>query len=491
MTLFKSSYLTAIVTFAFLLCSLVPTANAEDTTEPKNIFAENGFAHILGPNPAITTGDEDAWDGWNIESADIIKHRHTYYWYFHGRGLKERENIQESLKRGTRGEHPMGYRIGVATAPTPLGPWTKYENNPILDYGPLDTWDGRGNACATVLKAIDSGEDDSEKFYMWYNNTGGGRRGIGLATAPHPLGPWKRYEDNPIVEWPAGWLCSVMEVNGKLHMYHGGDGVKFSLATADKPEGPWTMYEHNPLVTRGDWSAWDDGGHSEGKVLYHEGVFHFFYGGSHSPPPGSPGTSESLESIGYAYSFNGYEFTRYAANPVVLWERTPDTSAYGEVQALVEPPFIYLYHTIRYISRDLWTAPRGEDLGIQVLSINPHFRLSMPILNMNSLDPKKQSLLENCCPVSLQTASNLALTIECNYNAEAKAGLLLHVISSYDGINYNNIDLYSFDVGLRAGQTTNQTFELTPKAQFIKVKVENLDKSNPVKSLNVTATLGN
>ncbi|MFC1739398.1 hypothetical protein ACFL1G_10165 [Planctomycetota bacterium] len=478
-----------LVIAALLLCSFAAKAGALNEAKQRNVFAEKGFIHILGPNPAIITGDKDAWDGWNIESADIIKHRHTYYWYYHGRGIKERENIQKSYKTGKR-EHPMGYRIGIATAPTPLGPWTKYENNPILDYGPLDTWDGGGNACATVLKAREPGEGNSEKFYMWYNNIGGQRRAIGLATAPHPLGPWKRYEGNPIVEWPAGWLCSVMEVNGKLHMYHGGDGVKFSLATADKPEGPWTMYEHNPLMTRGDWSAWDDGGHSEGKVLYHEGVFHFFYGGSHSPPPGTPGTSESLESIGYAYSFDGYKFNRYAANPVVLWERTPDTSAYGEVQALVEPPFIYLYHTIRYISRDLWTAPRGEDLGIQVLSTNPHFRLSMPILNLDLLDPKKHSLLENCCPVSLQAASNLALTIECNYNAEAKAGLRMHIISSYDGINYDTTDLYTFDNVLQPGRLARKTFHLESKAKFITVLVENLDENESVSDVKITATLG-
>ena len=390
---FKNSRMLVIAIVALLLCSFATMANAKNVAPKRNVFAERGFIHILGPNPAIMTGDEKAWDGWNIESSDIIKDKNTYYWYYHGRSIVERDNIQKEYKTGKK-EHPSGYRLGIATAPTPLGPWTKYGKNPILDYGPLDTWDGWGNACACILKARESDDGDAEKYYMWYNGWGrtkeGKRtRGIGLATASNPLGPWKRYEGNPIIEWPHGWLCSVVEVNGKLHMYHGGDGVPFSLATADKPEGPWTKYKYNPLITRGDWGDWDDGGHSEAKVLYREGVFHFFYGGSPYPP-------QSFESIGYAFSFDGYNWIEYSGNPVVPRERTPDASAFGEVQALIEPPYVYLYYTLRYNSRDFWKAPRGEDLGINVLSIDPRFSLSMPILMMDSLGPRQSSRIQAC-----------------------------------------------------------------------------------------------
>jgi len=88
----------------------------------KNVFAEKGFIHVMGPSPAIVPGEKDAWDGWILECCDIFKDEFTYYWYYHARGDKKL--------------YPKGYHVGVATAPTPLGPWTKHKGNPILDYGP-------------------------------------------------------------------------------------------------------------------------------------------------------------------------------------------------------------------------------------------------------------------------------------------------------------------------------------------------------------------
>ena len=435
----------------------------------RNIFTEKGFIHILGPNPALIPGDEKAWDGYVIESCDIFKDHHTYYWYYHAVG-KDKDLW------------PEGYRIGVATAPSPLGPWTKYEKNPIMDLGPRGSWEDGWVACACILKeGAYNIERGTAKYYMWYSG-GSYKEGvvgnIGLATASNPLGPWKKYEGNPIIE-DFGYLCGVVRLDGKFYMYTEHpigvtDHGPFCLATADKPEGPWTRYEGNPVLPPGDWGAWDASGFSEAKVLYHEGVFHCFYSGSRTP---------KLESIGYAYSVDGHNFTKYSGNPVVPKEGTPDASAYAEVQALIEPPFVYLYHTLRYISK------KGEDLGIQVLSINPHFSLAMPILNLDSLAPSTASGLAACCPASLESVSNLVLTTKCTYDADAKAGLRIHVRSSYDGTNYDNVDLYSFDIDLKAGQTIRKTVELTPKARFVKVIAENLDNSCNA-TVKIAATLG-
>ena len=71
------------------------------------------FVQIPGPNPILTPGPEDAWDGQIIEASDAFKDFGTYYLYYHGNGGR-------------------GYQLGVATAPGPLGPFTKHGKEPVL-----------------------------------------------------------------------------------------------------------------------------------------------------------------------------------------------------------------------------------------------------------------------------------------------------------------------------------------------------------------------
>jgi len=181
----------------------------------KNILAEKGFIHIMGPSPAIVPGEKHAWDGWILESCDILKDGDTYYWYYHARGDKKL--------------YPKGYRIGVATAPTPLGPWTRYEGNPILDYGPEGSWEEYVVACNCVMKeGAYNLRPEKDTYYMWYSGCrrpteskragGPSRWDIGLAVANSPVGPWKRYEGNPVIE-DFGYLAGVVRVNGKFYMY--------------------------------------------------------------------------------------------------------------------------------------------------------------------------------------------------------------------------------------------------------------------------------
>jgi hypothetical protein len=440
----------------------------------KNVLAENGFIHVMGPSPAIVPGEKGAWDDWILECCDCFKDGDTYYWYYHARG-------DETL-------YPKGYRVGVATAPTPLGPWTRYERNPILDYGPDGSWDEGSVDCVCVMKTGASNlSPEDETYYMWYSADGPTGRHIGLATASSPVGPWKKYKGNPVVE-DFGYLGSVAKVDGKFYMFaqypvdEATDQGPFCVATADRPEGPWTKYDRNPILEPGDWGAWDDGGYSEAGVRYNDGVFHWFYGGT---------KTLKLESIGYAYSFDGYNWTKYAGNPVIPLTRVPDASGFAEVKHLIEPPFIYIYHTLRYFSnlyneKGDWAT---EHLAIQVLSTTPNFRLPFPIMQLKSLGPNQESGLEQCCPVSLESASGCALTVECRYASQAKAGLRLHVRSSYDGVAYDSHDLCSFDLEASPGETARRTVELTPKARFFKVTCENLDGSGDISMLNVTATV--
>jgi hypothetical protein len=338
----------------FALASMPILAWAGGDAPPRNDLLETGvFIQIPGPNPILTPGSPGSWDDRILETSDAFKDFGTYYLYYHGASEKH------------------GYRIGVATSTHPLGPFTRHGNKPLIDVGPEGTWDDRATACAMILR------QDEKQYYMWYFGTGSlpgdKRSGIGLATAEHPLGPWKKFEGNPLL-YESGYVGGVVQVKGRYYLYtehpigyRCPDYGPVALFTADKPEGPWKPYADNPVMDVGEWGEWDEAGISEAEVLYHSGVFHMFYGG------GKPYDPRILtrESIGYAYSFDGVHWIKYGLNPVVTRELNPNAAAFAEVHTIMEPPFIYLYHTLRY--KKPWRPrfekqfPSVEDLGVQVL----------------------------------------------------------------------------------------------------------------------------
>ena len=72
----------------------------------------------------------------------------------------------------------------------------------------------------------------------------------------------------------------------------------------------------------------------------------------------------------------------------------------------------------------------------------------------------------------------------------AREPIRVHVLSSYDGINYDTADLYTFANAIEPGGTARKTVELEPKVQFIKVTVENPDPAQNVSDVKIVATLG-
>jgi hypothetical protein len=497
-----------LVCFIVMFGTLASISSAQNLAQQHNIFAERPLIHVLGPSPALSPNlDPSAVDSRMLESCDIFKDLDTYYWYYHARSQDQER-------------WPNGYRVCVATSPNILGPWKRYENNPILDHGKEGEWDSGSVDCVVLLKegAYDM-EANTEKYYLFYAAGGPTGRHIGMATADNPLGPWKKYENNPIVK-DFGYLGAVIRREGKFYMFvqhpvEVTDQGPYKIATADKPEGPWTKYDGNPVMTPGDWGAWDDGGYSEASPRFHEGVYHLIYGGT---------KTLKLESLGYAYSFDGINWQKYSANPVVPLGRVPDGSGFAEVHCFVEGSYIYVFHTLRYFTGD--GTSRGlssfnnlkeedlgkeamtehllyhnknlysgswvtEDLAIQVLTVDPKFKVAFPILHDITLGPGKSSRLAECLPIGMEAATTLSIATECAYNQNAKAGLRLHVRTSNDGVHFDTVDLTKIDIDLQAGSTTKKTIDLKPHAKFVKVIVENLDKSSSVNSVNVTATVGN
>ncbi|MBN1804580.1 MAG: hypothetical protein JW837_04970 [Sedimentisphaerales bacterium] len=443
----------------------------------KNDFIEHGrFLQIPGPNPILRPDkDRNAWDGNIIEACDAFKDFGTYYLYYHGSGEKD------------------DYQIGVATSDNPLGPFKKYEGNPIVKIGKKGDWDEMYVACAMVMK------EGVDKYYMWY--TGRNPKGpnkerwdMGLATAPGPLGPWTPHENNPLIE-DFGYVGGVVKVDGKYFMYGehprgaARDYGPLILATANAPEGPWKMYENNPVLKPGQEGEWDCGGISEAEVLYYGGVFHLFYAGT---KPYYPRTN-SRESIGYAYSFDGYNWRKYGLNPVATREENPNAAAFAEVHSIIEPPFVYIYHTLRY--KELWRPGDEklhwvEDLGVQVLVTSDEYSLEMPLQNFDTFEAGRKLSLTETPPINLSGVKRLALTAECTYNNAAEKPLRLEVVTSPDGMKFDTKPLYVFEQDMIRGETVRETFDLSTNVKYIKVLVENPDPEENITDVKVIATLG-
>ncbi|MCX7011585.1 MAG: glycoside hydrolase family protein [Candidatus Sumerlaeota bacterium] len=98
-------------------------------------------------------------------------------------------------------------RIGVATAPSPKGPWTPSPSNPILDARP-DQWDRCLTSNPTVCVARDG---RIHLIYKSASNFGQGKlvQNLGLAVADDVHGPYTRAGRSPLlphnIEDPFVW----------------------------------------------------------------------------------------------------------------------------------------------------------------------------------------------------------------------------------------------------------------------------------------------
>ena len=456
---------------------------AQDFAEQsvRQVLVEQGrFIQIPGPNPIIRTGPKGAWDSMMLEASDAFRDVDTYYFYYHGIGHGKDNEGDE-----------ISYQVGVASSKHPLGPFKKHGDGPVLERGPKGSWDDEYVACAMVLK---DGAEDEPKYYMWYTGTGKSpghhAESVGLATAKHPLGPWKKYEGNPIIK-DFGYVGGVVKVDGKYRLYsaypiswrgYKDDYRPLAVAFADSAEGPWKKYEGNPLMTKGEKGEWDDGGISEAEVLFHNGMYHMFYGGTEYHGP-------RVESIGYAYSFDGFEWYKYGQNPVAKRQANPNAAAFAEVHAIIEPPFVYLYHTLRPEHHTGRSFPWVEDLGVQISVTETPFSFDMPVLQVESLGAGETTKLADCPPLSLGSVTKASLTAECAYAKKATMPIRLYVRSSTDGLSYDTTDLTLFDNDFIAGKTARKTLDLKTNVRFIKVLVENLDRSKAASDIKVIASL--
>lgn len=81
--------------------------------------------------PLLDTGPEGAWDDHCTTNPAMIKHPNGQFWlYYKSWNTKEYEEAKGKRIRGNR-------KYGLAVADKIEGPYTKYENNPVIDFSYL------------------------------------------------------------------------------------------------------------------------------------------------------------------------------------------------------------------------------------------------------------------------------------------------------------------------------------------------------------------
>jgi len=209
----------------------------------------------------------DFWDGRATHNATIHSHNDTYYLFYTGITYLEDPPTPESP---IHEQHPLwpkargAQRIGLATAPSPEGPWTRL-NTPILKPRP-DHWDAlmTTNPAACILP--------DGKTLLAYKSAKyhGARMKYGMATADQPEGPYRRLKDDPIFEFPG------REHVEDAYLWHNGDfyeiimkdmkggisGERHAGIHATSPDGiEWTVSE--PALAYSRNLLWADGSRTE------------------------------------------------------------------------------------------------------------------------------------------------------------------------------------------------------------------------------------
>lgn len=202
--------------------------------------------------------------------------------------------------------------------------WNKYAGNPILDVSYTGGWDSLGVETASVI--IDNLAPSAERYKMWYAGQyfNSYRYDIGYATSPDGY-TWTKHS-SPVLsvgssaEWDNGFLegPSVIKDGNTYKMWYcgydaipdgnGTDGHA-NIGYATSLDGiNWVKDASNPIFTTGV-NSWDSVYVQDPHVIKENGMYYMWYGGNNVETYG--------QKVGYAWSSDGINWTKYAANPVL------------------------------------------------------------------------------------------------------------------------------------------------------------------------------
>lgn len=190
---------------------------------------------------AIARGPAGSWDEQSVFTPGILV-AEDKYWLFY-------TAVPKPFTNGDKDTPATGTAIGVASATSPEGPWTKVAGNPLIspskDHGEFDSL-RVDDACLLVRDG---------KFWMYYKGRQWAKSPaetkLGLAVADEPQGPYLKHPENPLIHgnhevlaWPMGeGVAAMIGTTGPKELtrsiQYAADGLDFSkiYQIVDVPTG--------------------------------------------------------------------------------------------------------------------------------------------------------------------------------------------------------------------------------------------------------------
>jgi Tol biopolymer transport system component len=183
--------------------------------------------------------------------------------------------------------------------------WTKPSSNPALPNGSSGTWDQNEAHYPSVIW-------DGGIYKMWYAGYNGSSQSIGYATSTDGIN-WTKHSGNPVISPSEAWegsqlvLPEVIKHDGIYKMWYQNVGTPRHIGYATSSDGiSWTKHSGNPVINAGASGEWDDDQIGPGTVIVDNGVYKMWYSGFDGSQLG----------IGYATSTDGINWTKNSGNPL-------------------------------------------------------------------------------------------------------------------------------------------------------------------------------
>ena len=241
---------------------------------------EQKYAH----NPVLSPLKNVEWEENGIFTGALLKENGVYYLYYSG----------THPAPPAKDQPPEGItRAGVALS-RDLRTWQRGPNNPILSEGAPGHWD-RALQVGCVVHAPDG------KYALLYDGFDGKRwGGVGVAFSSSPVGPFKKYEGNPVLGngGPDDFDRDHVHLHTCLQLDDGRYALLYTgFKTADDPSKEragdqgglafsndllhWIKYEGNPVLGFAPPGTFYDAHLRPKGIMKRGGWYYLFFEGAH------------------------------------------------------------------------------------------------------------------------------------------------------------------------------------------------------------------